>query len=60
MPSEPILHDTAATGATAELRAGTMAARSRTDVPFMAAVGAMVIGILLAVAAIIGAARSRR
>ncbi|MFG1400241.1 MULTISPECIES: hypothetical protein [Roseixanthobacter] len=47
-------------GAATELQAGKLTLRTRTDVPFIAAIGAMVIGILLAVAAIIGAARSRR
>jgi Na+/H+ antiporter NhaA len=60
MTSEPTLPELVASGATAELQSGKLALRARTDVPFIAAVGAMVIGILLAVAAIIGTARPRR
>jgi hypothetical protein len=60
MTSDPNLTDHEQVGAVAEVQAGKLAFRSRTDVSFIAAVGAMVIGILLAVAAIIGAARSRR
>lgn len=60
MGVEPGTTDLAGVGASAELQAGRLALRSRTDVPFMATVGAMVIGILLAVVAIIGATRSRR
>lgn len=60
MSMEPHRSDVAGVGASAELQAGRLNLRSRTDVPFMATIGAMVIGVLLAVAAIIGAARSRR
>lgn len=60
MISEPNLPETSARGAAAELQAGRLTLRSRTDVPFIAAVGAMVIGILLSVVAIIGVARPRR
>lgn len=60
MTSEPTLPNPASLGTATELQAGHVALRTRTDVPFMAAIGAMVIGILLAVAAIVGTARSRR
>jgi hypothetical protein len=59
MPSESTIPSSTNSGASVELQAGKLSFRSRTDVPFMATFGAMVIGILLAVAAV-GAARSRR
>jgi hypothetical protein len=60
MTSESQLPDRNTPGAAAELQAGKVTLRSRTDVPFMAAIGAMVIGILLAVTAVVGTARARR
>ena len=60
MTSKYVQRDRVLTAAMAELRAGKVSLVGRTGMPFMATVGAMVIGILLAVAAIVGVARSGR
>jgi hypothetical protein len=60
MTDEPNPNALPLSGAAAELQAGKLAIRGRAETSVIAAIGAMVIGILLAVAAIVGAARPRR